>query len=231
MAQLFDPGQIGVNILSAFKQGQQERRQNDYRNALSGYAMNPTEEGLGAIAPHNPEFVMAERGRMQQAQQAQRKEQRDMLPIMGRLLDTVQDEASYQQARVLAQRAGIDVSQVPPNFDPNWVNETKTLVKAIQTPQGQEILSAAGKQAYDEGLRPGDGRFEARVTEIFNTEQIKTIPYQPGGNVITFDPRTGTVKPLVQGQSVAQPMPYNPNDWEPVEGGAGGNASGGFPGN
>lgn len=190
MNALADTGGIAGNIFGAFQAGQQARQQADHRNALAQYATNPSEQALAPLAQFDPQFVMGERQRMAQAQQQHVQQQQQQLPMMARLLDHATDPASYAQALQMAQRYGLDVSGAPPQFDPNWVNETKQLVAAVQTPQGQEALSSAGKIAADMGLKPGTPQFNAAVHDIFIAEQSK--PYTgAGGETRLYTPRIG----------------------------------------
>lgn len=203
MNAFVDPGSVAGNIFGAFQAGQQARQETQYRNALGDYAMNPSEQGLAAIAPHDPQFVMGERQRMAQAEQQHVQQQQQQLPMMAKLLDHATDEASYAQALQMAQRYGLDVSGAPPQFDPQWVQETKQLVAAVQTPQGIEALSAAGKIAADMGLKPGTPQFNAAVHDIFIAQEAK--PYTgAGGETRLYTPQIGGPGQM-QGAPVAPP--------------------------
>ena len=166
-----------------------------------------------------------------QAQRQQRDDRRADLPLMERLLTGVTPE-NYGQRLQLAQQYGVDTSQLPQTFEPAWIEQQLATVKLLNTPQGQEALSAAGKIAADMGLRPGTPEFNAKVTELYQAEQEKTIAYQPGGGVVGYNPATGGTRQIVQpGPSVTAPVRYNPNEWEEVEpqgqGGAGASRVGG----
>lgn len=49
--------------------------------------------------------------------------QREKLGLVGQLLNGVRDQASYDQARAIAQQNGLDVSNMPPQYDPNMVSQ------------------------------------------------------------------------------------------------------------
>lgn len=173
----------------------------------------------------------------QQAQQADAR--RGDLPILGKLLDYAQDEPSYQHARQVAQQYGIDVSGIPETFDPAWVGQQRQVVQLMQTPQGQEALSTAGKQAVDAGLRPGTEEYTAAVRQIITADLAQpytgsrgeTRLYQPdvfGGGQPQAGPAPGTVE---DGYRFKGGNPADPNAWEPVgQGGPTLSASAGFPG-
>lgn len=212
----------GNNALANFQFGAQmgqglvdRREEREQRNAMLELRRQQ-EERMGR--QDERQWAIWER----QDQQQRRAD----LPIMEKLLSFAQDEGTYQQARQVAQQYGVDVSQLPPSFDPAWRDQQLATVKLLNTPQGQEALSAAGKVAADMGLRPGTPEFNAKVTEIFAAEQQKTISYQPGGGVVGYNPMTGQTTPIVQpGPSVPAAVPYNPSEWE-VIGGPGGSPSG-----
>ena len=177
------------NAFNAFMQGQQAQEADKSKNALAAYVTNPSAETLNANAQYNPQFVMQERARMQQAQAEQAKQAREQLLQVSQLFDGVTDEASYQQRMNAARRMGLDVSEAPPNFDPKWVAETGGIFKFFA--EKPEAMSALGKQAADEGFRPGTPEFNSRVIELGKAERVKTLSVQPGGGVATYDPQTG----------------------------------------
>jgi hypothetical protein len=130
---MVDPQQIGMNILGAFQMGRQERERQDYRTAVGDYATNPTGEGLNALARYAPEFVLEERGRLQQQEQQQR--QADLQrraasgdpTALGELagididawgkLNTAERQQHEQRVKVIGQ-AALAVSQLPPEQRP-----------------------------------------------------------------------------------------------------------------
>lgn len=128
-----------------------------------------------------------------QAQEAARKRQeqrRADMPMVARLLDfAAQGEPQYQQARGIAQQYGIDVSQLPETFDPAWIEQQRTMVKALADPAKMEALSTAGKQAVDMGYKPGTPEFNSAVRDIFTASEAK--PYVVGGETRLYQPKIG----------------------------------------
>lgn len=71
--------------------------------------------------------------------------QREKLGLVGQLLNGVKDQATYDQARVTAQQNGLDVSNMPPQYDPNMVAQ-----KLQQALTVEEKLAQVWKQkGYD----------------------------------------------------------------------------------
>lgn len=228
----------------------QAKRERDERNALAAYAKDPNEENFGGLADVRPDIAIQMRGQQARQQGEAAQQRRADLPLVTRLLETANDQESYTRNIAVAQQYGIDTSTLPPQFDPAWRDQTLMTMKALQSPEAQQALSTIGKEVADMGYQPGTPEFSAKVSELWTTSQSKTIPYQPGGNVINYNPVTGEATPLVQGQTpqgaapTAPPPPgtiedgyrykggnpSDPKNWEPVAGGAGGNVSGNFPG-
>lgn len=211
----------------------------DYRNAFAQFdPANP--ETIKPIMAVDPRAGLQLQGQVAAQQEAdlRRKaaaaeKRRADLPMLTRLLDSVNDEQSYQRGLQVAQQYDIDVSNLPQQYDPQWVDQQRQTLKMLQAPEGQEILSTAGKQAFDEGLKPGTPEFQSRVTEIW--QQSGAIPYTgSGGETRLYVPGRGvkTNQTWVEGQIIendaGEQMILRNGKWEPYKGGAGSNASGGF---
>jgi len=164
--------QFGASLGQDIRQRQQAERED---NALRAYATNPDEEALQGVIAADPRLGIQLQGQRAQQAAAQREQRRADLPILARLVNHARDEPTYQQSLAAARSYGLDVSQAPANFDPNWIGQQKMLIESLQKPNAQEALSTAGKQAFDEGLQPGTPQFAKRVTEIW--QQNSAIPY------------------------------------------------------
>ena len=203
------------------------------------------------LARINPRLAMQAQDRVagQEAARAklmQEQNQRGFegLQTVGKLLEGVSDEATFQNARAMAQQNGIDLSRVPQNYDPAWVNGQRQFIQAMKDPKALEAFSAAGKQAMDENLKPGTPEFAARVNEIWRAGERKIVATQAGGGVAEIDPITGAKMVIMPntggfnpGTPVAAPSSTKTiggktyekrgDQWFEVGGGSG-NATGGF---
>lgn len=229
-------------LATGMQMGAQAREAADrreYRNALAQYDPN-NPDTLKAVMQVDPRTGMQLQNQQAQAQQhqaqmqAQQQQQRKAdLPMLGKLLNFAsQGPDQWQQAIGVAQQYGIDISGIPQQFDPDWAKSQATVIGALSTPEGQEALSTAGKQAVDMGFRPGTPEFQAKVTEIW--QQNGAIPYTDAqgatrlyvpGKSAQAGPESGSV---VGGFRFKGGNPNDRANWEPVTGGSGGNAGGNF---
>jgi hypothetical protein len=123
---------------------------------------------------------------------------------------------------------------LPPTFDPTWRDQQLQTVKLLNTPQGQEAISTAGKIAVDMGLRPGTPEFAAKVTELWRAESTRFLATQPGGGVASIAPGQSAqfvIQPNDGSQPAGAPaggVPALPPGFVLDGGGGVGNGPGGF---
>ncbi|HJQ15936.1 MAG TPA: hypothetical protein VJ859_02960 [Allosphingosinicella sp.] len=225
---------VGPSIRQGFQQGQERR-------ALGDYAKNPNDpQSLAALMTLNPELGMQAEDRNTQRQAAARQQRaaelaqaREQITITDRLLSGVTDENSFQAARREAEGLGIDVSQVPPSYDPRWVAETHAQARALSERIDRELMAVA----------PGTSVIDKRTGKpvYTNPDRPRLIPTQPGGGVFNADTGDWAVRPdgvpgsmphqdINTGETKAvnpqtgETLRYNPktNQWESM-GGASGN--------
>lgn len=127
--------------------------------------------------------------------------------LVGQILGSVRDQASWDQARATAQQHGLDVSRMPLQFDPAFVNaklqETQTVAQRLE----QEWK----KRNYDMDVRKqGETERHNRNTESnaagnlsLRRQELDHSRSQPKGQIIETeggfmlaDPRAATATPL-----------------------------------
>ena len=140
--QIESPQNVLMNSLrlqAAQSQLGEQQRMSAERNALADVLRSPDTFGadgrfnraaLPAIAQASPGATLQYAGLAnQQDASADVADARRMqlakqnMELQGRLLQGVRDEPSYQAAKIQAQQYGIDVSQLPPNYDPAFVQQ------------------------------------------------------------------------------------------------------------
>lgn len=193
----------GPNAGQAFQQSFQQAQEGNRQNALMQMKMQEHQE--------DRQFQRQTQEREARAQQLQQA--REQLQITARLLEHATDPVTYQQARQAAAGIpGFDLSQVPEQFDPNWVAQTKMQVQALSGTVEQELMAVA----------PGTTVIDKRTGhEVYkNPRPPRYIPVQAGGKLV-LDPASvgGATPPSAGGDD---------DEWEYL-GGPGGNAGGGFP--
>jgi hypothetical protein len=219
----------GNNALGMFQYGaqlgqnmQDRRDQREDRNAL--IALRERQEDR-----------LAQQQQNEQAK-AQQGERRANMGDVAKLFDGVTPE-NYGQRVALAQQMGVDVSGVPQQFDPAWVQQQQTVLRFFQ--ERPDAISTAGKQAMDAGFQPGTPEFQQAVRGIIEASLAQ--PYTGGqGETRLYTPGVfGGGQPAAQ----AGPQPgavedgyrfnggnaADPNNWSPIaQGGPTQPASGGF---
>jgi hypothetical protein len=127
---LFQAPNAGQAFAQSFQQAQQVKQ----RNALMQQEMQERQE--------DRQTQMQDRERQERARLL--AEAREQLGMTARLLDSARDPVSYQQARQAAAGIpGFDVSQVPEQYDPNWIAQTKMQVQALSGQVEQELMAVA----------------------------------------------------------------------------------------
>jgi len=206
----------GQSFTQGLQQGMQDRAGRDERNALAAYATNPNDPAaMAAIVQRNPEMAMKLQQQRAQQGQAQMEQRRADLPMLDRLVSSIRDQPSYDRAKQIAGQYGMDTSQFPPEYDPQQVAEFHDTIKLLATPQGQEALSTAGKQAVDMGYKPGTPEFNRAVHDLWQAGEAK--PYVVGGETRLYQPKIGGVGQTV-GQDVQEgATATNPQTGEKVQ--------------
>jgi hypothetical protein len=157
----------GNAFLDAFKQGQQQRRQDQARQALGTLVQNPNDpKALAALAQVDPQSAMEFRKQQIEYSKAQLAQHQDSILKGAEIIRQInpKDQRGWDQARALAAQAGIDISQVPPTFNPEYAQGLMSLADAFK-PQ--------------------------------TSDNMHFITPQPGGGAYGYDPRTGGVTTII----------------------------------
>lgn len=160
----------------------------------------------------------------QEQQQAQQQQQQRRANIgdVAKLFDGV-NEQNYGQRIALAQQMGLDVSGVPQQFDPAWIEQQQAALRFFS--ERPEAISDAGKKAIDAGFEPGTPEFEKAVRQIITAGMAQPYTGSQG------ETRLYTPDVFGGGGQVQGGVPFDPNEWEVVEqGGPQVAPAGGFPG-
>jgi len=151
-----------------------------------------------------------------QTQMERVKEARSQLELMTRLLGSARDETSYQSARRAAQQAGLDISSVPPNFDPAWVENKRR--EAVALSGKAEQAATALEREYEFLVSKDPGLAEQYLR---NRAEGSPIVANNGDGTFTIIPRS-----QIGRQSGAVPPP--PPGFVIDDGGPTESPSGGF---
>jgi hypothetical protein len=157
----------GNAFLDAFKQGQQQRRQDQARQAMGALVQNPNDpKALAALAQVDPQSAMEFRKQQIEYSKAQLAQHQDSILKGAEIVRQFnpKDQQSYTAALQAAQAAGIDVSQVPQQYNPQYVDGVMKLADALK-PQ--------------------------------TSDNTHFITPQPGGGAYAYDPRTGGVTTII----------------------------------
>ena len=151
----------GEQFSQAFKQGQQTREQNMAKAAMAALVRDPSNaNALSALAQVDPQSAMEFRKQQLEYTKAQLSQHQDSILKGAEIIRQVnpQDQPSYTQALMLAQQAGVDVSQVPQQYDKTYVDGVVHLADALK-PQSADnahfITPQPGGGAYMYDPRTG----------------------------------------------------------------------------
>lgn len=233
--------QFGANMAGRMADAKAEREkakaEAEGRNAMTRYMT--TGEGFEGAAAYNPEAAMKARTYRDEQAVNEQTRARTQLHETAKLFDGVNPE-NYVQRVAMAGQLGLDVSNVPPQYDPQWVQQQGVLMKFMSSDEGIEALSTAGKIAVDMGYKPGTPEFNAKATEIWQADAAKYIPVQPGGSVAEVLPGQapryaiggGQAAGIQEGATATNPQTgekviYRGGQWVPMGGGVS-NGTGGF---
>jgi hypothetical protein len=168
----------GEAFNQAFQQGMQTRRQNEARSAMAALVQNPNDpKALASLAQVDPSTAMQFRQQQIAYQKAQLEQHQDSILKGAEILRQFnpKDQASYTAALQAAQAARIDISQVPQQYNPQYVDGIIKLADALK-PQSSDnthfITPQPGGGAYAYDPRTGG------VTTIIQPNYGQGAPQQ-----------------------------------------------------
>lgn len=223
---------IGGNVFKAFQHGQEQRQQQDTKNALQRYATNPDDPAaIGLLAQADPRLALQAQQMQQQRQrlaaeqkEAELKAGRQRLQDVAKLFHGVTQE-NYGQRLSIAQQMGLDLSGVPQQFDPNWVAQTGEMYRVLS--DNADKLPGIAQELIAAGYQPGTEGFVQAIRGVINNKYAsdyvdesgntrrRSALQLPGTAAPQGGPAPGTVE---EGYRFKGGNPADPNAWEKVGG-------------
>jgi hypothetical protein len=200
----FERNNAGEAFGRGMEKGQAQRKQQMQENALAQYAMNPNDPGaVNALAQVDPRLAIQVGERQAQTAERQRKTQSEIAEssrqniIRGaQIVRQMQpkDQPGWERALATAQQMGIDVSQVPQQFDPQYV---QGLVAAADTFEPQKAESSPFQFIP---YQPGGGVLRADKISGTTTELIRPNddPARAGTRVASSPAASGPPPAAIQ---------------------------------
>jgi hypothetical protein len=196
-------GNPGDALNQAFQQGQQNNRANTARSAMAALVADPNNtRALQALASVDPASAQQfQQQRIEQAKEQLAQHQDSILKGAEIIRQfNPKDQQGYSAALAAAQQAGIDVSQVPQQYDPNYVDGVVKLADALkpQTSDNMKFITpqpGGGAYGYDPRtgavktiIQPNDGSQPSgapAVPQVHDQSSYDAIP--PGAQYMTPD--------------------------------------------
>ncbi len=227
----------GNAISERYDKGRRQRKEYEAENALAKYAQNPQDEkARAAMAKWAPEKLMDFQQQQRREAMAGLESRREEIGMAAKIVGAIkpQDQAGWDQALQIAQQYGLDLSNVPKQFDPAHVQRIIQIDQALN-PQKNDTPSAVREYEYRQRLPEAErGNYDR-----FRQSTRPQIFGSPESGYNIYDPNQGA--PQAQPQRVPSKEAYDalppgtqyiaPDGSLRVKGGQTGSApSGGFPG-
>lgn len=193
-------GNPGESFVNAFQQGQKLNEQRTAKAAMAALVQDPNNpRALAALARVDPESAIAFRKQNIEYHKAQLAEHQDSILKGAEIIRQFnpQDQASYTQALSAAQQAGIDVSQVPQQYDKSYVDGVVHLADALK-PQSSD-------NAHFITPQPGGGAYmyDPRSGGVQTIIQPNDGTQRPGAAVASSGPPPQAVQYLKANPALA----------------------------
>jgi hypothetical protein len=210
-----------LQLQSQRMQMHQAQQGMERQNALQSYLSsgNVTPEGLMRIDPKMGMELTKTQAQVAKDQastahstaQTQREQiaaAKAKIDMTVNIQSAARDQASYSQGLQMLQQSGIDVSPIPPQFDPTWVQTITQQALTVKerldaqdkaegrrlTERGQDVTAATARRGQDITVR-GQNLVDARARDA-NTAAAGATKGAPSGYRWTAD---GGLEPITGG--------------------------------
>lgn len=132
---------VGGKIAKSFEDGQKAGMQNKARAAMAALVRDPSNQGaLEALASVDPQAAAQFQQRQQEQAMAGLEQHREKIIMGAQIVRQMQpkDQAGWDQVRATAQRMGIDLADVPVEFNPQYVQGLVSVADAFKPQSGQQ---------------------------------------------------------------------------------------------
>jgi hypothetical protein len=184
------------------------------------YAQNPDDPAVfSELTKWNPEMAIQIRQQQSQQHQQALEAHRDNILKGAQIIRQlgVKDQAGWDQARAMAGQMGIDLSEVPAQFDPNYIHGMVSIADAFAQQHGQQGTAMQQNYEFLKGQDPN-----LADSYLHNQAEGPPLVSPNGDGTFTIIPRA------MIGGNQAPPAPPPPGFV--IDGGPTPQASGGFPG-
>lgn len=217
----------GDRFAQAFQQGQETSRQNKARAAMGALAKDPANQAaLAALAEADPETAMKFQHQQIEQHKALLTQHQDSIVKGAQIIRQFnpKDQQSYTAALAAAQAMGVDISQVPQQYNPQYVDGILKAADALKPESGDNmkfLTPQPGGGAY--GYDPRTGQITTLIQPNDNPalagkpvqqggppqvrDQASYDAVPPGAQYMTPD---GQIRVKQGGQSVAPAGPFQP---------------------
>lgn len=137
-------GNAGDAFSQSFQQGQVNNRQNLARSAMAALAQDPNNpRALAALAQADPQTAMEFRRNQVEVTRQQLAQHQDSILKGAEILRQFnpKDQASYSAAIAAAQQAGVDISQVPQQYNPQYVDGVIHIADALKPQTENDVVN------------------------------------------------------------------------------------------
>jgi hypothetical protein len=195
----------GQAFVQSFEHAQQNRRVEIVRQALAALQADPNNQrAMAALAQADPETAMQYRAQLLQQQKELLAQHSDSILKGGEIIRQFkpQDQPSYSAALQAAQQSGIDISQVPQQYNPQYVQGVIRVADALKPQTESDIVNVP--------YQPGGGVLQINKRTGENKQLI--VPNdgtQPAGSPVGAKPLTDDDILRMRGGQAGQSSPGN----------------------